>query len=246
MDFTGKSVIVTGGGTGIGKAISLLLAKKGAKVAIVYSKSKAEAEDTTKIIQNNRAQAIAIKANVTNNTQVKKMVQYVMKNFGRIDYLVNNASITSQLPFNDLDLINDETWDNLFATNVKGMFHCARAVVPFIKKNGKGAIVNIGSIAGVNGLGSSLPYAVSKAAVHGLTKSLAHALLPEIRVNCVIPGAVKTRWWAGNEDKMNILAGKLPLGHISTPEDIADIVCTVLANHSMTGQFIIADNGQTL
>jgi 3-oxoacyl-[acyl-carrier protein] reductase len=99
-----------------------------------------------------------------------------------------------------------EIWDELFDVNVKGMFYCARAVAPFIKKNQKGAIVNLGSIAGQTGLGSSLPYAVSKAAFHGLTKSLARALAPDIRVNCILPGAVTTRWWAGREKQMKRLA----------------------------------------
>ena len=178
--------------------------------------------------------------------QVDDLVEAVVERFGRVNYLVNNASITKQLPFKELDLIDDTVWNDLFSTNVKGMFYCSRKIAPLIKKEGGGAIVNIGSIAGINGLGSSLPYAVTKSAVHGLTKSLAHALLPEIRVNCVVPGAVDTRWWKGNEEKMNQLAGKLPLGHISSPEDIAEIVLLALKNKSMTGQLIIADNGQTL
>ena len=241
-----KTVIVTGGGTGIGRATSLLLAQKGASIAIVYSKSKEEAEDTVKEINKSGSEAIAIKADVSDEKQVEIMVETVHDSFGDINYLVNNASITRQLPFKELELINDNVWDELFATNVKGMFYCAKNVAPIMKKSSNGAIVNIGSIAGVNGLGSSLPYAVTKSAVHGLTKSLSHALLPEIRVNCVVPGAVETRWWKGNEDKMNQLARKLSLGHISVPEDIAEIVLMALTNKSMTGQLLIADNGQTL
>ena len=242
----GKIVIVTGGGTGIGRAISILLAQKGASIAIVYSKSKEEAENTVKEINELGSEAIAVKTDVSDEKQVKIMIETVYKKFGNINYLVNNASITRQLPFKELELIDDIVWDELFSTNVKGMFYCAKNVAPYIKRGGDGAIVNIGSIAGVNGLGSSLPYAVTKSAVHGLSKSLAHALLPEIRVNCVVPGAVETRWWKGNEDKMNQLARKLPLGHISTPEDIAEIVLLALTNKSMTGQLLIADNGQTL
>ncbi len=241
-----KTVIVTGGGTGIGRAVSILLAQKGASIAIVYSKSKVDAESTVKEIVELGSEAIAVKADVSDEQQVKKMIETVCERFGNINYLVNNASITKQLPFKELELIDDAVWDELFSTNVKGMFYCAKNAAPIIKKDGNGAIVNIGSIAGVNGLGSSLPYAVTKSAVHGLSKSLAHALLPEVRVNCVVPGAVETRWWKGNEDKMNQLARKLPLGHVSTPEDIAEIVLLALTNRSMTGQLLIADNGQTL
>lgn len=115
-----------------------------------------------------------------------------------------------------------------------------------MKKNKQGAIVNIGSIAGQTGLGSSLPYAVSKAAVHGLTKSLARALAPDIRVNCIVPGAVATRWWAGKEEQMNRLAPNLVLQRISTPEDIASMICAALEQEAMTGQIITVDCGQTL
>ncbi|MNI78107.1 3-oxoacyl-[acyl-carrier-protein] reductase FabG [compost metagenome] len=126
------------------------------------------------------------------------------------------------------------------------MFLCARAVAPYMKKNKQGAIVNLGSIAGTTGAGSSLPYAVSKAAVHGLTKSLARALSPDIRVNCVAPGAVATRWWAGREEQMHQLAPNLLLQRIAEPEDIAKFICSVLEQEAMTGQIITVDSGQTL
>ena len=117
------------------------------------------------------------------------MIETIIQQFGTVDLLVNNASITKHIPMDDLETATEEIWDALFAVNVKGMFYCARAVAPFMKKNQKGAIVNLGSIAGQTGLGSSLPYAVSKAAVHGLTKSLARALAPDIQVNCIVPGS---------------------------------------------------------
>ena len=191
-------------------------------------------------------QAIAIRADVSCDHDVQEMVHAAVLHYGNVDLLVNNASITRHIPLNDLDGVTDEVWDELFAVNVKGMFHCARAVAPYMKNNGRGAIVNLGSIAGRTGTGSSLPYAVSKAAVHGLTKSLARALSPEIRVNCVVPGAVATRWWAGREEQMNRLAPNLLLKSISTPEDIAQLICAVLEQESMTGQIITVDSGQTL
>ncbi|MDJ0708518.1 MAG: SDR family oxidoreductase [Leptolyngbyaceae cyanobacterium MO_188.B28] len=235
-----------GGGTGIGRAVSLLLSEHGAAVAINYSHSKAEAEDTVQMINSNGGRAIAVKADVSNDGEVRSMVETVAKTFGGLDYLVNNAGITEQLRFDDLDAITREIWDKLFAVNVIGMFHCSRAVAPYMNRRNNGAIVNIGSIAGVTGFGSSLPYAVSKSAVHGLTKSLARALAPNIRVNCVAPGPVDTRWWKGNEEKMQAFAKANLLGRISTPEDIAETVLMPLASQSMTGQIILADNGQSL
>jgi len=246
MDLANKVVIVTGGGTGIGRATSLLLTERGAKVVVNYSRSQSDAEETVRMINDAGGQAIAIRADVSCDHDVQEMVHAAVLHYGNVDLLVNNASITRHIPLNDLDGVTDEVWDELFAVNVKGMFHCARAVAPYMKNNGRGAIVNLGSIAGRTGTGSSLPYAVSKAAVHGLTKSLARALSPEIRVNCVVPGAVATRWWAGREEQMNRLAPNLLLKSISTPEDIAQLICAVLEQESMTGQIITVDSGQTL
>lgn len=174
------------------------------------------------------------------------MIETIVQQFGTVDLLVNNASITSHIPMDSLEEVTGEIWDELFAVNVKGMFHCARAVAPYMKKNKQGAIVNVGSIAGQTGLGSSLPYAVSKAAVHGLTKSLARALAPDIRVNCIVPGAVATRWWSGREEEMQRLAPNLLLKRISAPEDIASMICAALEQEAMTGQIITVDSGQTL
>ncbi|MFD1177668.1 SDR family NAD(P)-dependent oxidoreductase [Paenibacillus puldeungensis] len=246
MDYSNKVVLVTGGGTGIGRATSLLLAERGATVAVNYSRSKAEAEETVSQINESGGKAMAIRANVSKDNEVRKMVEDIVQKFGVIDFLVNNASITRYIPMNDLDSVTEEVWDELFAVNVKGMFNCARAVVPYMKARKQGAIVNVGSIAGLTGKGSSLPYAVSKAAVHGLTKSLAHALAPEIRVCSVAPGAVKTRWWEGKEEQMHSLISHLPLGRISTADDIAELICAVLVQPSLTGQVITVDNGQTL
>ncbi|MFW5436416.1 SDR family NAD(P)-dependent oxidoreductase [Paenibacillus apiarius] len=246
MDLKNKVVLVTGGGTGIGKAACIELARRGAIVAVNYSRSKAEAEETAQMIENEGGRAIAIQADVSRDGEVRNMVGQIVHQFGTVDLLVNNASITRHIPLDDLEAATEEVWDELYAVNVKGMFYCARAVAPFMKENKGGAIVNVGSIAGLTGAGSSLPYAVSKAAVHGLTKSLARALAPEIRVCSVAPGAVATRWWAGREEKMNRLSSNLLLQRISTPEDIAHLICSVLEQESMTGQIITVDSGQTL
>lgn len=246
MNLNNKVALVTGGGTGIGRAACFALARRGATVAVNYSRSKADAEETAQIINNEGGRAIAVLADVSQDKEVREMVDKIVQQFGTVDLLVNNASITQHIPMADLEAATEQVWDELFAVNVKGMFYCARAVAPFMKENKQGAIVNLGSIAGQTGLGSSLPYAVSKAAVHGLTKSLARALAPEIRVCCVVPGAVATRWWAGREEQMKSLAPNLLLQRISSPEDIAQFICAALEQEAMTGQIITVDSGQTL
>ncbi|NEN85663.1 SDR family NAD(P)-dependent oxidoreductase [Paenibacillus elgii] len=246
MNLRNKVALVTGGGTGIGRAACLALAERGAAVIVNYSRSAADAEVTVQSIKDKGGQAVAIQADISLDREVRHMVDQAVRQFGTVDLLVNNAGITRHIPMDDLEAATDEVWDELYGVNVKGTFFCARAVAPFMKSNKQGAIVNVGSIAGITGLGSSLPYAVSKAAVHGLTKSLARALAPYIRVSCIVPGAVATRWWDGKEEQMKRLAPQLLLQRISTPEDIARMICAALEQEAMTGQIITVDSGQTL
>ncbi|MFB6365204.1 SDR family NAD(P)-dependent oxidoreductase [Paenibacillus elgii] len=246
MNLRDKVALVTGGGTGIGRAACFALAERGASVIVNYSRSAADAEATAQSIRDKGGQAVAIRADISQDREVRHMVDQANQQFGTVDVLVNNAGMTRHIPMEDLEAATDEVWDELYDVNVKGMFFCARAVAPFMKSNKQGAIVNIGSIAGITGLGSSLPYAVSKAAVHGLTKSLARALAPYIRVSCIVPGAVATRWWEGKEEQMKRLAPQLLLQRISTPEDIARMICAALEQEAMTGQIITVDSGQTL
>lgn len=241
-----KVAIVTGGGTGIGRAVSLKLARQGCAVAVVYSRSAADARETIDLIRALGQDGLAIKADVSARAQVAAAVEAVVGRWGQLNYLVNNAAITKQLPFEELDLITDEIWDQLLSVNLKGTFNFCLAAAPHLRVEAGSAIVNVGSIAGETGYGSSLPYAVSKAAVHGMTKSLARALAPDVRVNGIAPGAVDTRWWSGYEDKMRKLSGVLPLQRISSPEDIAESIYWLLKSPSITGQILKADNGQTL
>jgi 3-oxoacyl-[acyl-carrier protein] reductase len=246
MDLQNKVALVTGGGTGIGKATCIALAGQGVTVAVNYSRSGADANETVHLINDEGGRAIAIQADVSLDREVRAMVDTIVRQFGTVDLLVNNASITRHIPLDNLEAATEEVWDELYAVNVKGMFYCARAVAPLMKQKKQGAIVNVGSIAGLTGVGSSLPYAISKAAVHGLTKSLAHALAPEIRVCCVVPGSVATRWWAGQEERMKQLSRQVLLQRIATPDDIAQIICSTLEQEAMTGQIITVDSGQTL
>ncbi len=246
MELRNKVVIITGGGTGIGKATALKLAAKGAKVVINYSQSEKEAVEVVNRIKQIGGKAFAYRANVGIEKEVNDMVSQTVTLFGTVDGLVNNASITAQIAMDHIDAVTDEVWDSLFSVNVKGMFHCVKAVVPYMKKQQSGVIVNMGSVAGMTGIGSSIPYSATKAAIHTMTRSLAIALAPCIRVNCISPGAVDTRWWSGNEEKMYQLAGNLPLKRISTPDDIAEAILFQLTQESVTGQVFTIDNGQTL
>ncbi|MFX3646970.1 MAG: SDR family NAD(P)-dependent oxidoreductase [Paenibacillus sp.] len=241
-----RVALITGGGTGIGRAVSQILAERGALVAVNYSRSKDAADETVQHILDTGGLAFSVQANVASDLDVRRMVATVTETYGPVTALVNNAGITHHIPMHDLESVTDDIWNELVDVNVKGMFHCARAVTEGMRQAGGGSIVNLGSIAGSTGSGSSLPYAVSKAAVHGLTLSLAHALSPHIRVNAIVPGAVATRWWAGNEERMHRLGGEVLLQHIASPEDIAHMICAALEQQSMTGQLITVDSGQTL
>lgn len=246
MELKDKVVIITGGGTGVGRATALKLAAAGAKVVINYSRSEKEATEVVNEITQQGGAAFAYRANVAIENEVINMVSQTVTTFGKVDGLVNNASITAQIAMDDLDAVTDEVWDSLLNVNVKGMFHCIKTVVPYMKKQQSGVIVNMGSVAGITGIGSSIPYAATKSAIHTMTRSLAIALAPYIRVNCISPGAVDTRWWSGNKEKMYQLAGNLPLKRISTPDDIAKAILFQLTQESVTGQVFTIDNGQTL
>ena len=134
------------------------------------------------------------------------MVEQTVKAFGRLDILVNNAGTTHFVPFEQLDDLTDDIWDRIFAVNVKGAFYCTRAAVPHLRRASAGLVVNVASVAAFSGIGSSMPYAASKGALITLTRSLAHGLAPDIRVNVVAPGVVKTRWVAGHEEHVERLA----------------------------------------
>ena len=244
MDLRGKVAIVTGGGTGIGRATSLNLASLGVAVAVNYSRSQQNAEETSREIQASGGQAMAIQADVADDAQVRDMVIRVVAEYGALDLLVNNAGTTRFIALSDLDAVTDQDWDTIMAVNVKGIFYCTRAAAPHMRARGQGAIVNITSVAGITGDGSSLPYSVSKAAAIGLTRSLARALAPQIRVCGVAPGVARTRWVEGREEHVRRLSESALLGITPEPEHVASMVCALLAQDAMTGQMVVVDGGR--
>ncbi|HVA93071.1 MAG TPA: SDR family NAD(P)-dependent oxidoreductase [Chloroflexota bacterium] len=243
MDLKGKSAIVTGGGTGIGRAISLELARQGVAVVVNYSRSEGDARDTVARIQDLGERAMAVKADVGSEDEVRAMVAAAADAFGGVDLLVNNAGVTRYIPLADLESVTDEAWQSILSVNLLGAFRCARAMAPSMQARGGGAIVNVSSVAGFSGDGSSLPYAVSKAALNGLTRSLAKALAPTIRVTAVAPGIVRTRWVAGKDEHVDRLSKAALLKRTADADDVARLVCFLLAQDSITGEIVRVDGG---
>lgn len=190
MLLQGKVAIVTGAAVGIGRAVAIAFGREGASVTVNYSKSEDEAQATAQAVRAAGGRALAVKADVAADAQVREMVRRTVAEFGRLDVLVNNAGVTRFVGFKDLEGVPDEAWDTLYNINVKGAFQCARAAAPAIRAQTSGSIINIASVSGVRPVGSSIPYAVSKAAMVHLSACLAKALAPEIRVNCIAPGFV--------------------------------------------------------
>jgi 3-oxoacyl-[acyl-carrier protein] reductase len=249
----GSSVcLVTGGGTGIGRATALELAKQGAgAVAISYNTSREDALRAQQEIQAIGCTAFVIQADVRSDPEVRRMVHSVVDRFRRLDILVNNAGTTTFIPLKELDALTDEVWDSTFETNLRGTFYCSRAAAAELRKS-KGAIVNVASIAGLRAAGSSIAYAVSKAGVIHLTRVLAIALAPEIRVNCVAPGMIETRWYdrspaAGALDaERSRVASETPLARTGKAEDVAVSIVDLLQSDHITGETVVIDGGKGL
>jgi NAD(P)-dependent dehydrogenase (short-subunit alcohol dehydrogenase family) len=252
MKLAGTVAIVTGGGTGVGRAVSESLARSGARAVVInYSRSEAEAEATASALAELGSEGLPYLASVADDGQVRAMVAATLERFGRLDVLVNNAGTTRFIPHGDLDAVTDEVWEEILGVNLMGTFHCSRAAAPALRE-ARGAIVNVASIAGVRAVGSSLPYGVSKAAVLQLTRSLAVALAPEVRVNAVTPGLIATRWFrsafgedAAIEQETRIARGN-PLREVATAEHVAQAVMGFLASDLVTGEHIVVDAGRHL
>ncbi|MGI5211438.1 SDR family NAD(P)-dependent oxidoreductase [Plantactinospora sp. CA-290183] len=243
--------VVTGGGTGIGRAVSLALARAGADAVVVnFNRSQAEAEETAARAREWAGRSRALAADVADDLSVRAMADRVLTTFGRVDVLVNNAGGTRAVEHADLDGLTDEVWHDILDLNLLGAFHCARAFAPALRESG-GAIVNISSISGYRAGGSSIAYGVSKAAMLQLTRNLAVALAPEVRVNAVAPGTVQhTRWQPGLHGAEGFAERAarerevVPLRRTADPEHVAQAVLGLLGMDMVTGEAIIVDGGK--
>jgi 3-oxoacyl-[acyl-carrier protein] reductase len=250
MKLSGKVALITGGGTGIGRATALSLAKEGATVVVNYSKSETEAAGTVSDLRSLGARSSAVKADVSSDRAVREMVRQVHQEWGRIDILVNNAGFTRFIDHANLEAMEEPVWDRIFAVNLKGLFFCCRAVSPIMKKQGWGRIINIASVAGLTGNGSSIAYCASKAGVISVTKSLARVMAPEVSVNAIAPGLIDTRWLEGVERadamRQNFKNGAL-FKRVGTPADVAEVALTMAADWGfVTGQVVVVDGGRTV
>ncbi len=252
MTSLNKVVIVTGGGTGVGRATSLAMARLGYDVIVNYSRSKEDADATVSEITALGVRAFAVQADVANDAECRAMVKFAVSELGRVDVLVNCAGTTDFIPFNDLDAVSDEAWERLYKVNVVGAFHCARAVREPMLASGGGMIINVSSVAAQLGQGSSIPYCCTKAALDNLTVSLARTLAPLIRVNGIAPGFIEGRWTQGGlgskyDGVKHAYEKTLPLGRVCQPEDIADgIVSLITGSKLVTGQTLTVDAGMMI
>jgi 3-oxoacyl-[acyl-carrier protein] reductase len=246
MRLAHKVALITGGGTGMGRATALMFAREGASVAVNYSRSRDEAEEVVAQIRGGGRKAIAIQADVANEAEVTAMVRRVQEEFGRLDALINNAGWTQRVAHDKLDDLTDEIWNKTLDVNLRGVFYCTRAAAPLLRKQEGASVVNNASIAALTGAGSSIIYAAAKGAVVTMTMSLARALAPEIRVNAIAPGFVRTEFANWPAEMYEKAVEKIPLRRLPTVEDIANAVLYLVADaRSTTGEMLLVDGGIT-
>jgi 3-oxoacyl-[acyl-carrier protein] reductase len=244
-----KVALVTGSATGIGRACALRFAENGFDVVVNYSRSEAEARETLGLVEACGVKGLLVQCDVGSDAAVRDMLHTIEREFGRLDVLVNNAGTTWFIDHKNLEELTEEKWDRILQVNLKGPFFCIRAAVPLLRKSGGGAIVSVSSVAGLSGDGSSIAYAASKGALNTMTKSLARALGPEIRVNAVCPGPVDTRWLRAvmTGEELEKRTTHFPMQRAAQPEDIADAVIYLATGTSLTtGQCLVVDGGRTM
>ena len=250
MSFKDAVCIVTGSAAGIGAACAERLAAKGARVVINYTKSEKEAKEVAAACKAHGGETILVPADVSSDADCRKLAKAALDKWGRIDALINNAGITKYAGPRDLDALSAEDFQRLYAVNTIGPYQMIRACVPAMQKQGAGAIVNVSSVAGVMGVGSSTAYIASKGALNAMTIALARALAPAIRVNAICPGMIETRWHKDRFDAEGYEKFKadyekmVPLAKAATPDDIADAALWMIEGAAtLTGELMQLDSG---
>src|SRR5687768_4045333 len=243
--FEGKSAIVTGATRGIGKAIAMELAKRGARVAFNYARSADEAENIKAEIENFGIKAFAESCDVSNTEAAAEFVKKVKDEFGTIDFLVNNAGITRD---NLIMRMKEDDWDAVIDTNLKGAWNFSKAVLrPMMRNAAGGSILNISSISGVVGMLGQTNYSASKAGMIGLTKSLAKEIASrKITVNALALGLIETEMASEmNQEYRDKILSQIPLGRLGNVREVAEIACFMLSDSAayITGQVIQPDGG---
>ena len=247
MSLQGKCALVTGGSRGIGRAVCLELARQGARVAVNYAGNAAAAEETVKACEALGAEAFAIQADVADAAASEAMVKEVLARFGRLDILVNNAGVTRD---GLMPMMKEADWDAVLDTNLKGAFHCMKAVYRPMMKQKYGRIVNLSSIVGLRGNAGQANYAASKAGLIGLTKSMAKELAARnVTVNAVAPGFIDTDMTAALPEKAReAMLTAIPMGRLGQAEDVARAVAFFAGDASayVTGQVLCVDGGMAV
>ncbi len=246
-DLHGKVAFVTGGAQGIGFATSKMLFERGASVVLSDLNAVKVIESANELDPTNK-RTRAIVGNVSSTEDASQMIQYALKEFGRIDYLVNNAGIGS--PSFPVDEMEDSLWEKMIAVHLTGTFKMTRAVVPIMKSQRFGSIVNLSSNAGQIGDIDYCHYSAAKAGILGLTKALARELAQfGIRVNAVAPGLIKTDILAvQSAELLAVKTSQIPLGYLGTVEDVASTICFLLSDEAdyFTGQVLCPNGGRTI
>jgi 3-oxoacyl-[acyl-carrier protein] reductase len=253
MNLKSAVCIVTGSAVGVGAACAVQLAKKGARVVINYSKSEKEARDTQAACHAAGGETILVQGDVAQDADCKRIVQAALDKWGRIDGLINNAAITKFVDQRDLDGIDAEDFQRLYAVNVIGPYQMTRAATPVLQKQG-GSVVMISSMSGITGVGSSNAYVASKGALNTMTLALARTLAPMVRVNAVCPGLIETRWHTArfqnpaDYDKfVDKYAENVALGKACSADDVAEVAVWLVEHGDMiTGEMIKVDGGAHL
>jgi 3-oxoacyl-[acyl-carrier protein] reductase len=247
MDLKGSVALVTGGNGGLGQRICHALAKEGTHIAVMYARSRDQAEGVAQELTSRyQINAAAFACDITDEAAVQGLIGDVTRRFGRIDILVNDAAYNTSIPFADLDNLTLEVWDKIMAVNLTGPMRLTKAVAPVMKAQGRGRIVNVSSVAGLTPTGSSIAYAVSKAGLIHLTRCMAVALAPETLVNCVAPGLLEGTRATANlrpEQVERSASGSL-LKKAADKDDCADMAVTMCRTETMTGQTIVIDAGR--
>ncbi len=247
MMLTGKTALVTGGSRGIGRAIALMLAGQGAKVAVNYAGNEAKANEVVDEIKSGGGKALAIRADVSSAEEVKQMAKTVIDTFGSLDVLVNNAGITKD---NLLMRMKEDEWDAVIDTNLKGVFNCTKAAARQMMKQRHGRIINVASVVGIIGNPGQANYVAAKAGVIGLTKTTAKELAARnITVNAVAPGFISTDMTDKlPEDVREEMLKQIPLSRFGSPDDVAAVVKFLASEDSgyMTGQTLQVDGGMVM
>lgn len=247
MDLKGAVALVTGGNGGLGRRICRALAKEGADIAVVYARSRDQAEGVAReLTSNHQIDAAAFACDITDNDAVERLVGDVTRRFGRLDILVNDAAHNQSISFADLDGLTLEAWDKIMAVNLTGPLRLMKAAAPIMKVQGRGRIVNISSVAGLGPTGSSIAYAVSKAGLIHLTRCMAVAMAPETLVNCVAPGLLEGTRATSNlqPEQIERSASSSLLKKPADKDDCADMVVAMCRTETMTGQTVVIDSGR--